>query len=105
MESPNKNQNTESSGCLSRSSGCLISALLFPFCITLSSWLSFALGPMSCAFPNQCSRSQESARGILALVILFGGGFGIPIGTGILVSKVIQNGVRDRSSSTKDDEY
>lgn len=67
--------------------GCLISALLFPFCITLSLWLSFALGPMGCAFPNKCSRSQENAKGILSLVILFGGGFGIPIATGILVGK------------------
>jgi hypothetical protein len=101
MKSTNKNQNTESSGCLSRSSGCLISVLLFPFCITLSLWLSFALGPMGCALPNKCSKVQENAKGVLSLGILFGGGFGVPIGTGILIGKGVQNGVTNRSSSTK----
>jgi hypothetical protein len=52
---------------------------------------------MGCAYPSKCSQSQENAKGILSMVILFGGGFGIPIGTGILVSKVIQNVVRNRA--------
>jgi hypothetical protein len=105
MKSPSQNRNTESSGCLSSSSGCLITALLFPFCITLSMGLSFALGPMGCALPNKCSKFQENAKGILSLVILLGGGVGIPIATGIWVGKVVQNGVMDRSNSTNDNEY
>ena len=97
MKSPDKNQPNETIGCLSSSAGCLVSALLFPFFMTLSGWVAFALGPMGCAHPSKCSQSQEYAKGILSMVILFGGGFGVPIGTGILVSKVIQNVVRNRA--------
>jgi hypothetical protein len=97
MKSPSKNQNTESSGCLSRASGCLISAILFPFCITLSLGLSFAFGSMGCALPNKCSQSRMNAKSILSLAILLGGGFGIPIATGILVGKVVRNDAMNRS--------
>ena len=97
MKSPAKNQPNETTGCLSSSAGCLVSALLFPFLMTLSGWVAFAVGPMGCAHPSKCSQSQENAKGILSIVILVGGGFGIPIGTGILVGKVVQNGVRTRA--------
>jgi cytochrome bd-type quinol oxidase subunit 2 len=97
MKSPAENQTNKTRGYLSSCSGCLVSALLFPFFMTLSGWLAFALGPMGCAYPSKCSQSQENAKGILSMVILFGGGFGIPIGTGILVGKVVQNGVRNRA--------
>jgi len=65
--------------------------------MTLSGWVAFALGPIGCAYPSKCSQPQEYAKGILSIVILVGGGFGIPIGTGILVGKVVQNGVRNRA--------
>ena len=97
MKSPAENQTNETRGYLSSCSGCLVSALLFPFFMTLSGWLAFALGPMGCAYPSKCSQSQENAKGILSIVILVGGGFGIPIGTGILVGKVVQSGVRNRA--------
>ena len=97
MKSPAENQTNETRGYLSSCSGCLVSALLFPFFMTISGWVAFAVGPMGCAHPSRCSQSQEYAKGILSMVIVVGGGFGIPIGTGILVSKVIQNVVRNRA--------
>jgi hypothetical protein len=71
--------------------------LLFPFCITLSEWFAFALGTMGCTLPNKCFQPQENAKGILELVILFGGGFGILIATGILADKFLQSGDMTRS--------
>ncbi|MDD1417129.1 hypothetical protein MEN41_21755 [Dolichospermum sp. ST_con] len=84
MKSPSKNQTTESAGCLSKSAGCLVSVLLFPFFITIFGWFAFSIGPMSCAYPSKCSQLEENAKGILSIVILIGGGWGIPIVTGIL---------------------
>ncbi|MEG3439782.1 hypothetical protein V0288_21825 [Pannus brasiliensis CCIBt3594] len=58
--------------------------------MTISGWLTFALGPMGCALPNRCSPFQEGAKAILSLVILFGGGFALPITTAIYVAKSLK---------------
>lgn len=90
MTSPSNKDRTQSSSCLSAAAGCLVASLIFPFSITFEFWFAFALGPMSCALPNKCSKGEETAKGILSIVILVGGGFGIPLTIGSLVNKAVK---------------
>jgi hypothetical protein len=71
--------------------GCLTATLLFPFSMALFMGLALAIGPMNCAHPNQCSSHEENAKGLLSIIVLFGGGLGLPIAAGILVNKATQN--------------
>jgi hypothetical protein len=85
MKTSNNKGRTQSSGCLSKGAGCLVALLIFPFSITFAFWFAFALGPMSCALPNRCSKVAETAKGIVSIVILVGGGFVVPLTVGRLV--------------------
>ncbi|MBR8831855.1 MAG: hypothetical protein N5P05_002162 [Chroococcopsis gigantea SAG 12.99] len=106
MKSTDTNQASKKSNFHSSLAGCVVSALLFPFCLTLSAWLAFALGPMGCALPNRCSKSQENVKAIVSLMIFVGGGLGIPIITGIGMGKAVGKGVDiiERAKSTEDNE-
>jgi hypothetical protein len=104
MTSPNNKNHIQSSGCLSQAAGCLVASLIFPFSIYFFGWSSFALGSMSCAFPSKCSKVEEYARGIIAMVVLVGGGFGIPLAAGILVGKALKTNAVNDSKHTEDNE-
>lgn len=104
MKRPKNQDKTQQCGCFSLAAGCLVASLIFPFSITFSGWLAFAIGPMSCAFPNRCSRVQEYTKGILSAVILFGGGFGVPLAAGGLVSKAVQMNTINHSKSREGDD-
>jgi hypothetical protein len=67
-------------------------------------WVAFAIGPMSCAHPNRCSIGQENAKGILGLVILAGGGFGIPLAVGSLVGKAVKTNAVNHPKHIEDNE-
>ena len=90
MTSPNNKNHTRSSGCLSMAGGCLVASLIFPFSITFFGWFAFALGSMGCALPDKCSVVQVYAKGILSIVIIVGGGFGVPLAVGGLVGKAVK---------------
>jgi hypothetical protein len=59
---------------------------------------------MGCALPNRCSKAEEFAKGILSMVILVGGGFGIPLIIGSLVGKAVQITAVNHSKSRDDNE-
>jgi hypothetical protein len=84
--------------------GCLVASLIFPFSIAAAGWFAFALGSMSCALPNKCSKGQENAKGILSIVILVGGGFGIPLAVGSLVGKAVEMNAVNHSKPREDNE-
>jgi hypothetical protein len=85
-------------GCLA---GGLVFCLLFPLCFFVFSWLSFALGPMGCAFPSQCSAGAAIIKGIVSMAIFFGGGFAVPILISCAVGKAVRYGLsRGKNSRT-----
>jgi hypothetical protein len=102
VTSPNNKDRTQSSGCLSTAAGCLVASLIFPFSITFAFWFAFALGPMNCALPNRCSKVAETAKGILSIVILVGGGFGIPLTVGSFVNKAVKMNAGNYSKPRED---
>jgi hypothetical protein len=53
-------------------------------------WIAFAMGSMGCALPKRCSDAEQNGKAIAPMVILFGGGFGVPIASGILLTKALQ---------------
>jgi len=53
-------------------------------------WIAFAIGPMSCAFPSRCSAGEQNARGFVSMVVGLGGGFGIPLASGVLLTKALK---------------
>jgi hypothetical protein len=83
------NRKANGLGCLT---GGLVFCLLFPLCVYVFGWLSFALG-MSCAFPSQCSAAAAFMKGILSLILLFGGGFALPIFLSCAVGKAVRFGL------------
>jgi hypothetical protein len=85
MKPPRTNQ-------IAKLAGCLSFVALFPLCIVVSVWVAFAIGPMSCALPNRCSRSEETVKGVLSILVLLGGGIGIPIVVASLVEKGLKTG-------------
>jgi hypothetical protein len=89
MELKNKSTRT-GCGC-SPVLGCGCFILLFPICITFFGWMAFAFGPMSCALPSHCSQSEQTAKGIISLGFLFGGGFVLPTAVAIAVAKANKN--------------
>jgi hypothetical protein len=91
MQKSSKDQDTENAGCCpTEAFGCLLSLILFPICAVPSMWIAFAIGPMSCAFPSRCSAAEQNARGFASIVVGFGGGFGIPLVCGTLLTKVLK---------------
>ncbi|MDS3862075.1 hypothetical protein RIF25_14830 [Thermosynechococcaceae cyanobacterium BACA0444] len=89
-------------GCLAPAAGCLVTVIIFPFTLLISGWLAFTMGPMGCAFPKNCSQAEKGVKGIVSLVILMGGGFGVPLTVGALVGFGIkameqQTGSRSRA--------
>ena len=91
MQESSEDQNTTSAGCCPPASfGCLLSLILFPICAVPSMWIAFAIGPMSCAFPSRCSAGEQNARGFVSMVVGLGGGFGIPIASGVLLTKALK---------------
>lgn len=91
MQESNQNQDTVSAGCCPPASfGCLLSLILFPICAVPSMWIAFAIGPMSCAFPSRCSAGEQNARGFASMVVGLGGGFGIPLASGVSLTKALQ---------------
>jgi hypothetical protein len=89
--------NTNTAGCLS---GCLAFIVLFPLCATVSFWSAFALGPMNCALPNKCSQSQQNAKGIVSIVVAFGGGLVLPIAISSFVGKTVRAGINNLTEKT-----
>jgi len=77
-------------GCLA---GGLVFCLLFPLCFFVFAWLSFAVGPMGCAFPSQCSAEEEIIKFILSMISFFGGGFAVPIFLSCAVGKAVRFGL------------
>ncbi|TRT83150.1 MAG: hypothetical protein EWV82_10225 [Microcystis aeruginosa Ma_AC_P_19900807_S299] len=83
------NRKANGLGCLA---GGLVFCLLFPLCVFFFGWLSFAVGPMGCAFPSQCS-AAAFMKGILSLTLLFGGGLAVPIFLSCAVGKAVRFGL------------
>ncbi|MDS3862166.1 hypothetical protein RIF25_15295 [Thermosynechococcaceae cyanobacterium BACA0444] len=90
VKSSNNNEQTHSSGCLANGAGCLVAVLIFPFSFMPAAWLAFAMGPMGCALPNNCSQGEKFLKGVVSLVIFVGGGFGVPLATGALANRGIR---------------
>jgi hypothetical protein len=96
MKRDDRKQGAKSMNRGARAAGCLVMVLLFPICMYLfgSFAIMFAFtNPSSCPEPNQCSpleQLRDIARGIVYVSIFFGGGVGIPIAIGILISKAIK---------------
>jgi len=91
MQESSKDQDTVSAGCCPPASfGCLLSLILFPICAVPLMWIAFAIGPMSCAFPSRCSAGEQNARGFVSMVVGLGGGFGIPLASGVLLTKALK---------------
>lgn len=86
---PKDEENIKKSGCLPVAAGCLVSIVLLPVCLYTIGWISFAVS-MSCAFPNNCSEPDRFNKGVLSIVLL-GGVVGIPIASGIFVSRLLMN--------------
>lgn len=84
------NKKANGLGCLA---GGLVFCLLFPLCFFVFGWLSFTVGPMGCAFPSQCSAAAAFMKGILSLILLFGGRFALPIFLGCAVGKAVISGL------------
>ncbi|AVQ71795.1 hypothetical protein B5D77_11230 [Microcystis sp. MC19] len=87
------NRKANGLGCLA---GGLVFCLLFPLCVYVFGWLSFALGPMGCAFPSQCSAEGEIIKFILSMISFFGGGFALPIFLSCAVGKAVRFGLSRR---------
>jgi len=83
-------------GCLT---GGLVFCLLFPLCVYIFGWLSFALGPMGCAFPSQCSAEGEIIKFILSMISFFGGGLALPIFLSCAVGKAVRFGLSRRKNN------
>ncbi|MCA2667898.1 MAG: hypothetical protein IM486_09925 [Microcystis sp. M114S2] len=83
-------------GCLA---GGLVFCLLFPLCFFFFGWLSFAVGPMGCALPSQCSAAAAFMKGILSLILLFGGGLALPIFLSCAVGKAVRFGLSRRKNN------
>ncbi len=91
MSESEKDQDVPSAGCCPPASfGCLLSLILFAFFIIPSMWISFAVGSMGCALPKRCSDVEQNSKAIASMVILLGGGFGVPIASGILLTKALK---------------
>ncbi|BCU10118.1 MULTISPECIES: hypothetical protein [Microcystis] len=89
------NRTANGLGCLA---GGLVFCLLFPLCVFFFVWLSFALG-MSCALPSQCSAAAAFMKGILSLILFFGGGFAVPIFLSCAVGKAVRFGLSRRKNN------
>ncbi|WP_233271157.1 hypothetical protein [Microcystis aeruginosa] len=72
------NRKANGLGCLA---GGLVFCLLFPLCVYVFGWLSFALG--------MSSVGGSIMMGILSLTLLFGGGFALPIFLSCAVGKAV----------------
>ncbi|WP_174783668.1 hypothetical protein [Dolichospermum sp. UHCC 0259] len=96
-----KNQNNKLPGCLS---GCLVFICCFPLCFYCSVWFAFAIGPMSCALPNRCSQSEINTKSILSLLVLFGGGFAVPIIVASSFGKVTSTLIEKTQQSKDEDD-
>jgi len=91
MKESSKDQNTSSAGCCPPESfGCLLSLIIFPFFMIPSAWMSFAVGPMGCALPKRCSEAEQNGKAIASMVVFLGGGFGVPIASGVLLTKALK---------------
>lgn len=103
MKVANSDEETQKSGCLANGAGCLIAGLIFPFSMIISGWLAYAVGSAGCALPNRCSQGEETIKGLVAMVIFYGGGFGVPLTAGILASQSINKGRNwmENDSSTR----
>ncbi|TRU19365.1 MAG: hypothetical protein EWV92_11100 [Microcystis aeruginosa Ma_MB_S_20031200_S102] len=92
------NRKVNGLGCLA---GGLVFCLLFPLCFFVFGWLSFAVGPMGCAFPSQCSTEGEIIKFILSMISFFGGGFALPIFLSCAVGKAVRFGLsREKNNRT-----
>ncbi|WP_210967706.1 hypothetical protein [Dolichospermum flos-aquae] len=95
------NQNNKLPGFLS---GCLVFIFCFPLCLSFSSWFAFAIGPMSCALPNRCSQLEINTKSIMSLIVLFGGGFAVPIIVASSVGKVSSSLIENTQQSKNEDD-
>ncbi|AFY62173.1 hypothetical protein [Synechococcus sp. PCC 6312] len=105
VKSSNSNEPTHSSGWLANGAGCLVAVLIFPFSFIPAVWLAFAMGPMGCALPNNCSQGEKALKGVVSLVIFVGGGLGVPLAAGALAKggiKTIQVNAVNRFKSQED---
>jgi len=89
LASPNDAQ-TPPSGCFANAAGCLVAVVILPFSLVPAAWLAFAMGPMGCTLPNNCSKGEEVFKGIVSLVIFAGGGLGVPLAAGVLAQRSIK---------------
>ncbi|TRU58799.1 MAG: hypothetical protein EWV48_13020 [Microcystis aeruginosa Ma_QC_C_20070823_S13] len=90
------NRKADGLGCLAAG---LVFCLLFPLCVYFFGWLSFAVGPMGCAFPSQCSAEGEIIKFILSMISFFGGGLALPIFLSCAVGKAVRFGLSRRKNN------
>ena len=87
-------------------SGYLSSAMLIPVFVPLSLWFTIVIGSMNCNVPNKCSMLEANMKSTISLITFIGGSFGIPICTGIAVSKTLNKAINHplNTKATSDSE-
>ena len=86
-------KNQKSMNIAVKFSGYLSSAMLVPVFVPLSLWFTIVIGAMNCNVPNKCTALETNMKSAISLITFMGGSFGIPICTGIAVSKTLDKAI------------